>query len=316
MKVVGFARFAWAVLAYNLGVIAWGAYVRASVSGAGCGAHWPLCDGRIAPRPRSVEMMIELFHRLTSGMSLALAVAVLVAAFRAYPRRHVVRRGAIASLSFMLAEALVGAGLVLFGLVARDPSTTRALSMSLHLVNTFLLLAAMTLTAWWASGGARVRLRKQGVLAWVLGAALAGMLFLGTSGAVAALGDTVFPARSHAEGFAQDVSAGAHLFLRLRVVHPFLATVSAGAIVGAAVVARALRPRSARVHVAARVVTVLFAAQYGAGLLNVALLAPVWMQIVHLVLADAVWIALVILAASALDERREARAAAPLVGLA
>ena len=44
-----FARFAGAVLGYNLLVIVWGAYVRASGSGAGCGNHWPLCNGVVVP---------------------------------------------------------------------------------------------------------------------------------------------------------------------------------------------------------------------------------------------------------------------------
>src|SRR5580765_3471896 len=114
MPLSRYARFAWGVLAYNLGVIAWGAYVRASGSGAGCGAHWPLCDGRVAPRPRSIEMAVEFSHRVSSGIALLLVIALVVAAYRSYPRGSAVRRGAVASLLFMLAEALVGAGLVLF----------------------------------------------------------------------------------------------------------------------------------------------------------------------------------------------------------
>jgi heme A synthase len=305
MRLSRFARYAWSVLAFNLAVILWGAYVRASGSGAGCGRHWPLCDGQVVPRPRSVEMAVELSHRVSSGVALLLVVALAVAAFRSYPRGHVVRKGAVATLGFMLAEALVGAGLVLFELVAHDASMKRALSMSVHLTNTFLLLAAMTLTAWWASGGARVRLRGQGAAPWILGAAMVSMFVLGTSGAVAALGDTLFPARSLADGFAQDASAGAHLLLRLRVLHPFLATVTAAFVLGAATALRWLRPASRRTGRMSRVVTLAFLAQYGAGLLNVWLLAPIGMQLVHLLFADTVWIALVLLAATALAEREE-----------
>src|SRR5690242_12423544 len=95
-----FARFAWGALAYDLAVVAWGAYVRASGSGAGCGAHWPLCNGEVVPRPRSVEMAVELSHRVSSGVALALTVVMCVWAYRAYPRGSAVRRGATASLVF------------------------------------------------------------------------------------------------------------------------------------------------------------------------------------------------------------------------
>jgi heme A synthase len=299
MRLSRFARFAWTVLAYNLAVIVWGAYVRASGSGAGCGAHWPLCDGKIVPRPRSVEMAIELSHRVTSGVALVLVVVMCVWAFRVYPPGSSVRRGAMASVAFIIGEALVGAGLVLFALVAHDASIKRALSMSLHLTNTFFLLASMALTAWWATGFSGLLLRGQGAVRWLLGAALASMLVLGTSGAVAALGDTLFPARSLADGLAQDVSATAHVFLRLRLLHPFIATGAALLVLGAVAGARWLRP-SPRVRMMSRLAAALFVVQYGAGLLNVTLLAPIPMQLVHLVLADLVWIALVLLAASAL----------------
>jgi heme A synthase len=301
MPLSRFARFAWGVLAYNLGVIAWGAYVRASGSGAGCGSHWPLCDGQVLPRAKTTQLVVELSHRLTSGVALILTVALVVAAYRTYPRGSVVRRGAVATLGFMLAEALVGAGLVLFELVAHDASLKRALSMSVHLTNTFLLLAAMTLTAYWASGGRRVRVRGQGAVAWALGAAMTTMFVVGTSGAVAALGDTLFPSRSLAEGLAQDLSGAGHVFLRLRLWHPFIATLSAALVLGAAQVTRALRP-DPRVRKAARNVTIAFCCQYAVGIANVMLLAPIPMQLVHLVMADLVWISLVLLAATAMAE--------------
>lgn len=294
-----FARFAWAVLVYNLGVIAWGAYVRASGSGAGCGSHWPLCDGMVLPRARTTQLVVELSHRLSSGLALLLTVALVVAAFRSYPKGSLVRRGAVYTMGFMLAEALIGAGLVLFELVAHDASMKRALSMSLHLTNTFLLLASMTLTALWASGGARVRVRGQGLLAWLLAASMGAMFVLGTSGAIAALGDTLFPARSLAEGLAQDASGASHVFLRLRVWHPFIATLTGVLVVGTAQAARALRPSDA-VRKATRLVMLAFAGQFVIGLANVMLLAPIPMQLVHLVSADVVWIALVALAATAL----------------
>ncbi len=301
MPLSRFARFTWGVLVYNLGVIAWGAYVRASGSGAGCGSHWPLCDGQVLPRAKSTQLIVELSHRLSSGVALLLTVALVVAAFRSYPRGSLVRRGAVATMGFMLAEALVGAGLVLFELVAHDASMKRALSMSIHLTNTFMLLAAMTLTALWASGAPRVRVKGQGLVAWLIGGAMASMFVLGTSGAIAALGDTLFPSRSFAEGLAADMSSAGHVFLRLRVWHPFIATLAAMLVLGAAYAARALRP-GPRVRWASRAVMIAFGAQYALGLANVMLLAPIPMQLAHLVMADLVWISLVVLAATALAE--------------
>ena len=148
------ARYAWLVLLYNLAVIAWGAYVRATGSGAGCGAHWPLCNGEVLVRPQTVEMLIEFSHRATSGLALISVVVMFFWAKRLSPPGHPVRLGANLSLGFMLSEAALGAGLVLFQLVADDASVARAFAVAAHLLNTFLLLAALTLSVFWASGGA------------------------------------------------------------------------------------------------------------------------------------------------------------------
>jgi heme A synthase len=195
----------------------------------------------------------------------------------------------------MLAEAAVGAGLVLFGLVVKDDSVARAVVMCIHLVNTFLLLAAVALTALWAGDVPLPRWRPG---AGVLLAGLGAMLLVGASGAIAALGDTLFPARDLAEGLAQDASPTAHVLLRLRVLHPILAL---GAAVLVAVAASSgWSERAAGARKAALALLVLFGAQLVAGLVNVALLAPVWMQLVHLLLADLAWLALVVLAARVL----------------
>src|SRR5689334_1454626 len=149
MKLNRFAIYAWGVLALNLLVILWGAYVRATGSGAGCGAHWPLCNGEVIPRAPQAEMLVEFTHRLSSGVALLTVAGLLVWALRIYPRGHVARRGAQLAMLFMVSEALVGAGLVLFKLVADNDSLYRAVAIVVHLANTFLLLASITLTAWW-----------------------------------------------------------------------------------------------------------------------------------------------------------------------
>jgi heme A synthase len=293
------ARFAWALLAYQMAVIVWGAYVRATGSGAGCGQHWPLCRGEVVPRSPSAATLIELSHRLSSGVALILTVVLLGWALRAYPRGHRVRRGAGATVTLMLTEAVIGAGLVLLKLVAHDASLERAVGTSLHLINTFLLLAATTLTAWWASGADPVTLRGRGAVASPLALCLVATLLVATTGALTALGDTLFPSSSVATGLAQDMAAGAPLYVRLRAIHPMVAVATAALVLVTMTFVRTLRPARS-VHFLSRAAAVLAVAQVALGLLDITLLAPVTLQLVHLVTADLVWIALVLTSAAAL----------------
>jgi heme A synthase len=288
------AVFAWFVLAFSLVVIVWGAFVRASGSGAGCGGHWPLCNGEVVPLAPKLATVIEFTHRMMSGLSLVLVAILAIWAFRVTSKGHPVRRGAAASLAFMITEALIGAALVLFGWVAGNASVARTISTSLHLLNTFCLLAAMALTAWWASGGTPLRLRRQGNGRWMLGLALLGVMVVGLTGVISALGDTLFPARSLSSGLAQDVAPTAHFLVRLRMAHPVLAVA-----VGAYLFYVGSLLHDVRWHLD-RYVRVLLLAQVGAGALNMVLLAPTWLQLVHLLLADLIWIGLVLLSATVL----------------
>ena len=120
MKLCRFAKYAWAVLAYNVGVVLWGADVRATGSGAGCGNHWPLCGNVVIPQSPALATMIEFSHRVTSGLTLVFVAGLLLWAWRAYPKGHAVRLGAGLAVGFTITEALVGAGLVLFQLVAQN----------------------------------------------------------------------------------------------------------------------------------------------------------------------------------------------------
>ncbi len=314
------ARWAWTALGWNLLVIIWGAFVRASGSGAGCGEHWPLCNGEVLPRSAKLETIIEFSHRFTSGIALLLVVALVVSAFRNAPVGHPVRWGARWCGFFIVTEALVGAALVLLGLVGVDPSRLRALFMAIHLVNTFLLVAWLTLTAAWASGwkagrgvlGLTSALRAPGGM-WTV-AALFAMLVASTAGALTALGDTLFPVETLREGIAQDFSANSHFLIRLRIFHPVLACFTALAIwlgtrpgaenaVGAAIPASrksgaSVFPLSRRTHLLAQWVSGLALGQIAFGFLNLVLLAPTWMQLVHLAWADALWILLLLYASS------------------
>ena len=296
-----FTKLVWLVLVYDVLVVLWGAYVRISFSGDGCGRHWPLCNGELVPHAPQTKMLVELSHRVSSFGSLVLAAIVFAWAWRAFPRGSAVRRGAAWVLAFTGAEALIGAGLVLLRLVAHDVSLTRGVSTSLHLTNTFFLLASLVLTARLSTGAAAPSFRGRGTLGAVAGATLLSAIFVGATGSIAALGDTLYPSHSVAQGLAQDVSAAAPIFIRLRSIHPFVAVAAAILILAFATFAPAAK-KSATTSRFARLLTVALFVQLGLGVTNIVLLAPTWLQLLHLASADVVWVLLVLLASSALSQ--------------
>jgi len=294
MPRIRFQQYAWGLLGYNLAVILGGAFVRASISGDGCGQHWPSCNGELIPHTGRLATLIEFGHRLSTGVLLPLVIALVIWAFRAYPKGHPARGGAWAVLGFTLAEALIGAGLVLYRLVAHDQSVSRAFVMPAHLVTTFFLLMALSLTAWWGGGGRRLQLRGQGPLGWALVVGLLSTLLLGVSGAITALGDTLRVS-------APDLTPTTHLLLGLRIYHPVIA-ISTGLYL-AIIIGLTMRTRPAETTQGwARATAFVYAAQMAAGMVNLALQAPIWMQLVHLLLADLFWVSLVLMTASALAE--------------
>jgi heme a synthase len=286
-----FSRYAWTVLGFNLLVIAWGALVRASGSGEGCGYHWPLCNGTVLPHAAQIATLIEFTHRATTGLALIGVVAMTLWAFRAFPVGPV-RKAAAASLILILTEALLGAGLVLFRYVGNDVSIGRAVYLSAHLINTLLMLGAMALTAWWGAGHPPAQISGPHTR-WIFGALLAA-LAIAVTGAITALSDTLFPATSLQAGLAADFSGAAPWLVRLRIWHPVIAVLASGYILTVALSTRR-RPWG-------RVVSALVVLQLTAGVVNLELLAPVWMQLLHLLLADLLWIALVIFAAAAMEQ--------------
>ena len=264
MKLSRFAVYAWAALVYNIGVIVWGAYVRATGAGAGCGAHWPLCNGVVIPRDAAIETMIEFSHRVTSGIALI--------------------------------SALI---LVLFELVAHNTSLARVISMAAHLVNTFLLLASMTLTAWWASGGEAFRFARQGFLSTGVIIAIIGTFIISITGAVIAFGDTLFYAHIDAGGSEESIVPLVAAITEIRIIHPFVAVLVSIFLLVLAWQARRLRPDTTAFRLAI-LLSILIGMQIIAGVFNVYLRVPVSMQLIHLLLADLVWIAVVLVSAHAL----------------
>lgn len=296
-RAASFTRFAWGVLAWNLFVILWGAFVRASGSGAGCGSHWPLCNGEVVPQAPQLQTIIEFTHRITSGIALIATVVLALWSAVRFPKGHRVRKVAMLSLICLIVEALLGAGLVLFGFVGKDASPGRAVYLSLHLANTQILLAMLALTAWFS----RDAVQSTGRLSKIITGTLPVAILVSVTGAIAALGDTLYPSASLAEGMRQDVSAAADFLVRLRVFHPVLAVLAAVYFVWMAISTMRSKVDSLAGRIA-MFVLILTLAQLGAGAINLALLAPVAMQIIHLLMANLVWLSLVLLAA----ERRAA----------
>lgn len=290
-------RFAWGVLVYFIAVILWGAVTRATGAGDGCGNHWPLCNGTVVQHSPSVDTLIEFSHRITSGLSLVSIVGLLVWIRRATPRGHLARAAAAASVIFTLLEAILGALLVKLGLTAQSHSPLRPPYLALHLTNTLLLLAALTITAHMLS-------RREGYLRGAVRvvqpigslACAAAVLIVGVTGSLAALGDTLFPAQSLGAAMAQDFSAKSAWLLRWRWAHPAVAFLASVFLLWLLV--RAVQRSSHWDNRGlAALVLVLLCAQYTLGSLDVLLLAPLWLQVLHLLGADALWCTLIVLIA-------------------
>jgi heme a synthase len=291
----GLSRFAWFVLGFMVLVVLEGAVVRATSSGGGCGNRWPLCNGDFFPHHPRLATVIEYIHRSLTGICTALVIALAVWTFCATEAGHKARRAIVASCVFLVTEALLGAVLVLRGYVENNISIGRVVMQSIHFTNTLLLLGALSLTAWFlarrresiaANGG------EEG-LAWLT---VAATILMGATGALAALADTLFPSASLRAGLAEDFAANAPLLVRMRWVHP------GATVVGAVcVMLLAIRVRTRL----SRVVFWLLMLQIILGVADILLLAPTWMQVVHLLGADIYWIALVGLAADLLWPQNE-----------
>lgn len=290
----GFTRVAWAVVGYTLLVILWGAVVRITGSGAGCGQHWPTCHGEIIPTAASVEKLIEFSHRLTSGLSMLAIFYMGWLAHARYPVGHPVRWGAKLSVLFIIIEAAIGAALVLLELVAENASIYRGIWVAGHLANTLILMGVLAATLWWSRDARPLRFTGRGMLTfWMLGAMVL-VVLSSMSGAVSALGHTLFPvdeSLSHIERITNDPWADTNYPMLVRVVHPAF---SMGVVLylwwmAADVTRRITAPAVMR---PAKWLAIAVAAQALGGFANIAFSAPGWMQVLHLAMANGVWLAL------------------------
>ena len=294
------SRIAWATLIWHIVTILAGTVVRATGSGDGCGSHWPLCNGEVLPVAPSIKTIIEFTHRRISafdGVLVLLTVGLVGFRFRF---RHTATHAALVMLVLTGLEAWIGKYIVNAGLVAENKSMFRAIWMSLHLVNTFFLLTSSAVTAWCAGNRPALRLRNQGPVFATIVLTFVTMIVLGISGAITALGDTLYPAQSHEEVMRLAQADNAPAILRLRILHPYIALSAGCFVVIVAAMIRHLRPSRDTARWSNTVVW-LFVLQTAVGGLNVWLKAPVVMQVVHLLMADAVWVAMVFLSAGALS---------------
>lgn len=285
-------RSAYAFVAYLIVVILWGAYVRVSFSGDGCGDHWPLCRGTLTPTGDH-HTFIELFHRITSALCGPLALALLVQGFRTFPKGHPVRKYAVWTFVLILTEGLFGALLVKLRKVAYDTSIDRAYLMAMHLCNTFALLFAAVGVAESVDSDTRGERhpRRHRLEMWI---AFAGMMLVGTTGAVTALGDTLFPSQDFSTSLLADFDAASHPFLQLRAYHPLFALATAAYVLSLAT--RRWASGDPLLRNASAALSVVVVVQVGFGFANMLLHAPAAMQIGHLALADAVFVTLAMLA--------------------
>ena len=282
-------RLATAVLVFTVLVILGGSVVRATESGAGCGDQWPRCEGHIIPWSAEGATTIEFAHRASTAILGILLVALVVTVARRTERGAPIRRALAWVGAFFVAEVAIGAVLVLFGWVDQDASIGRVVAMTVHLANTFLLLAALTLVVWLARGGAppRVDLGRTADRLLLAGAVV--LLVVAASGALNALADTLFPA--------DESSGSGHFLADLRVLHPMIAIVGGAAVV---LLSRARALAGAAAEPWRRAIAVIVAIQFAMGVVNIALLTPVETQVLHLLLADTLWIVWIVFGASVL----------------
>lgn len=286
---------------YTIVVILWGAWVRISHSGDGCGDTWPLCKGQLIPEAQQGKTWVEFAHRGMSGLFGFLVLGLFFWARKVYPKGHLARKWAGWSLFFTITEALLGAKLVLFKLVGTNDTPYRAFIMSLHLINSLMLTASLALTADLAGA---VGWKKRAQSPWsfdglkprrIVSGLIFSFLIIGITGAIAALANTLFPAFSLSEGFQADWNANSHFLVRLRGLHPLMGLLFGGSIALTAWLSIQLqKPGQTALQFRSRALAIVTGVGILFGISTLLLLSPIWMKLSHLFLAHSIWILIVL----------------------
>ncbi|MEX2535304.1 MAG: COX15/CtaA family protein [Trueperaceae bacterium] len=274
-------------LAANIVVILQGAVVRATGSGAGCGSHWPSCNGQVVPLGHGTEAFVEYSHRLLSLGVLILGAWLLSRAYRVRRDKPGLFAFAGAAFVFLIIEALLGALTVVLGYTGDNVSTSRGLMVAVHLVNSLMLVGTLAGTVLYAREKPPswpLGLGSQGTLATVLSVGMLGMLVLMFSGGIAAMGNTMFPSDSLAEGLAADFDTSSHPLIRLRMLHPVIAITVGIYLFISLGLAWLIKPVP-QARSLARALLLVYLVQLAVGTLNFAMLAPMLLQLLHLALA-------------------------------
>ncbi len=317
LRNVSIRKLAWWTVAMNVVVIIQGAVVRATGSGAGCGRHWPMCNGEVIPLSHTVESIIEFSHRSLSLIVLLLGLWLLLRAWSVAKENPGFRWFATASFVLVIVEALLGAATVLWGLTGDNVSTARGLMVASHLVNSMLLIGALSGTVVYARDRRPawpLDLKGQPGLVSASALGLVLMLVIMFTGGIAAMGNTMFPAETLAEGIAMDFDPESNPLVRLRFLHPVIA-ISVGVYLWLALGFARLRKPVAEARTVTNWLLGVYVAQLVVGFVNLAMLAPVVLQLIHLMMAVAAFglFMAVTLTTLGYPLDRRAAAAVPLV---
>lgn len=304
-KLSGFARYSLFTLVYNLAVILWGVFLRASKSGDGCGKYWLTCHGEVIPSAPAFSTVIEFSHRITTAIAGFVVLGLFIWAFRKFPKGDAVRKAVTWTSAFILMEVAIGAVIVLTGNTAGNDSPERPFVMAAHLMITFGLLASLTLCSWFAVGRPRFNLDVDRRYLVVIGALILGLVAVGISGSVAALSNLLYaPSTSLAEGIRQDFSSDSPLLIQLRGYHPLMSTAFGVILIVAMKWFRKQAPSNGVVRRMTVAIPILVLVQFVSGFVTIVTHAPILMQLLHLFLADVLWISFVILTAGFLSEKQ------------
>lgn len=298
-----FAKFAWFVLVYNIVVVIWGVFLRASKSGDGCGKYWLTCHNEFIPTAPQLKTIIEFTHRIMSGLDGFIVLGFVIWAFLIYDKGEQIRKFAFVSLIFVITEGLIGGVLVLTGNTAEANTSVRPFLAISHLLNTFVLIGSLSLTAWLASGGNEISLKNKGKYVWILGLGIVGFVFIGASGSLAALSSMLYETKTLTEGLQQDFAGSSPLLLRLRISHPILSILVGISFVFLAGWLKTKAEGNLWVQRFSNALTILVLIQLCFGALTLLMLAPILMQLGHLLLADLMWISFVLMWAAFLSEK-------------